>query len=419
VKGIVILLSTLIAAAASAGSITIEKAYPSDISGNPVALEVGDTFYMTARLHVDANLNGPYRVRFDLPYISRTSDSFRFTGEAYVVWGPYPVLLPNAMSIKATVVTSTDKAGPPLTIQATPSVPGAGIEFFGAKSLTASFGASAKLSSGSISGLEWVSPVPVSGGFQTVTDSLQPDAILPSTPFDEPVTLSPQVGSVAYQFQATASSSRVNPAVLEGVGFDSYSDLPADVACWLKPETLVESSNSDLARFVAKTLPGGYRSKMASYDVAQKLFEAVVAHTRYVTTTAKPDALNALHSGHGDCGGFTSLFVACCRNAGIPARAATGMIAGTNQWHVWAEFYIPGFGWIPADPAFCQSLCPAGTMPLYFGTIPELNQRVALSYGFDHFIDGNQVTVLQSPAVISSGRTHVSSVSAWCTLSGS
>jgi len=415
VKRIALVLAVLSAAVACAGSITIENAYPSDVSGNPVAVELGDTFYMTARLHTDYNLKGPYKIRFDLPYMSRTSQGFGFVGDAYVVWGPYPALLPGAMNVKSTILPSGDKAGPPLTIQITPSLPGQGIEFFNAQNLSAQFGASAKLSSGSISGLEWVSPVPQSGGFQNVLDPAPVTAVA-SSPFAQPVALDAQVGSVAYQFQASCSSARVNPSILREVGFDQYAGLDSDIAVWLKPETLVESTNADIARFVSRTLPSGFRQKMTPYDVAQKLFQAVVAHMTYVISTAKPDALVALNSARGDCGAFSSLFVACCRNAGIPARAAAGMLAGANQWHVWTEFYLPGYGWIPADPAFCDTLRPDGSMPLYFGTIPELNQRVALSYGFDHFVNGNAVTVLQSPAVISAAGTRVLSVQAWCNL---
>lgn len=85
----------------------------------------------------------------------------------------------------------------------------------------------------------------------------------------------------------------------------------------------------------------------------------------------------------GACGQKTALFVAMCRSVGIPARCVCGLtghrpwlkeedlklykqidlqlspagLAGTQHYlagtvHTWAEFYIPDYGWIPADPTY-------------------------------------------------------------------
>ncbi|SIN96193.1 Transglutaminase-like superfamily protein [Singulisphaera sp. GP187] len=64
-----------------------------------------------------------------------------------------------------------------------------------------------------------------------------------------------------------------------------------------------------------------------------------------------------------DCGGLSILFAAALRTQGIPARILVGRWAKSaepgaqlggsayHQWHVKAEFYADGVGWIPADPA--------------------------------------------------------------------
>ena len=64
-----------------------------------------------------------------------------------------------------------------------------------------------------------------------------------------------------------------------------------------------------------------------------------------------------------DCGGLSILFAAALRTQGIPARILVGRWAKSAepgaqlggsayyQWHVKAEFYADGVGWIPADPA--------------------------------------------------------------------
>lgn len=63
---------------------------------------------------------------------------------------------------------------------------------------------------------------------------------------------------------------------------------------------------------------------------------------------------------------INGLFVAICRSVGIPARCVYGLRTGssrlfrslglssddaTHGQHVRAEFYIPGYGWVPVDPS--------------------------------------------------------------------
>ncbi|MBQ6583242.1 MAG: transglutaminase domain-containing protein [Mogibacterium sp.] len=54
---------------------------------------------------------------------------------------------------------------------------------------------------------------------------------------------------------------------------------------------------------------------------------------------------------HGDCGIQALLFITMCRIAGIPARWQSGLSArpGSVGEHDWAEFYVPGTGWVYAD----------------------------------------------------------------------
>lgn len=49
---------------------------------------------------------------------------------------------------------------------------------------------------------------------------------------------------------------------------------------------------------------------------------------------------------------YSFLFCALCRAGGVPARPVAGFLVppGESLPHVWAEFYISPFGWIPADP---------------------------------------------------------------------
>ncbi len=60
----------------------------------------------------------------------------------------------------------------------------------------------------------------------------------------------------------------------------------------------------------------------------------------------------------GKCTDIHSVFVSLCRAAGVPAREVFGLRQGKtaqqdiSSWqHCWAEFYLPGYDWVPVDPA--------------------------------------------------------------------
>lgn len=55
----------------------------------------------------------------------------------------------------------------------------------------------------------------------------------------------------------------------------------------------------------------------------------------------------------GDCGNYASVFISLLRAKNIPARHIV-MVDGKvdDSFHVRAEFYIPGYGWIPSDPTW-------------------------------------------------------------------
>jgi transglutaminase-like putative cysteine protease len=53
----------------------------------------------------------------------------------------------------------------------------------------------------------------------------------------------------------------------------------------------------------------------------------------------------------GDCGEYSLIFAALCRAVGIPARVVNGhwCCQAKLNYHVWNEFYLPNYGWVPAD----------------------------------------------------------------------
>jgi rhodanese-related sulfurtransferase len=70
------------------------------------------------------------------------------------------------------------------------------------------------------------------------------------------------------------------------------------------------------------------------------------------------DVFRLLRDPGGKCADISSIYVALARAAGVPAREVFGIRMGKTQtadittWqHCWAEFFLPGHGWVTVDPA--------------------------------------------------------------------
>ncbi|MDD5142354.1 transglutaminase-like domain-containing protein [Methanoregula sp.] len=100
------------------------------------------------------------------------------------------------------------------------------------------------------------------------------------------------------------------------------------------------------------------RNETNPYLQVQKIYRYVSDTLPYshaphmqLEATGKPRSEYVLETGIGDCGAQSQYFAALCRAVGIPARVPAGyqMILGPAGTHVWAEYYVEGYGWIPAD----------------------------------------------------------------------
>ncbi len=137
----------------------------------------------------------------------------------------------------------------------------------------------------------------------------------------------------------------VNSSLVEN--YDTSSETyKGDV----EPEELIESSNSSIIS-LAYNLTNDVDSW---HEKAVRIYDFVYRHMHYEEQDEERGALWALENGAGDCSEYSYLFVALCRAAGIPAKIQAGFAfhhssETLENGHMWAEYYLQNYGWIPVD----------------------------------------------------------------------
>ncbi len=114
---------------------------------------------------------------------------------------------------------------------------------------------------------------------------------------------------------------------------------------FLKPTSFCQADDPEI-RGVAKEIIGRERNSwQASKKIAEWVKKEMIPNYDVGFATAK----EILRNREGDCSEHTVLVVALCRAAGIPARAAVGIMYahGIFAYHMWPEVYVGR--WIGLD----------------------------------------------------------------------
>lgn len=131
---------------------------------------------------------------------------------------------------------------------------------------------------------------------------------------------------------------------------------PADYALYLAPTRLgpIDGIVGELAEKIVK-------GKTTVLDKARAIYDWTVENTYRNPKTigcGEGDVCYLLSDPGGKCADISSIYVALARSAGVPTREVFGIRLGkidgqeiTTWQHCWAEFYLPGYGWVPVDPA--------------------------------------------------------------------
>ncbi len=139
----------------------------------------------------------------------------------------------------------------------------------------------------------------------------------------------------------------------------------------LRPELVEEGTvDADLDEYLkaSSTIPVDGEVKELADEItkdettylgkARAIYDWIIANMNRdesVVGCGKGDVCVLLETKGGKCTDINSVFVGLCRSTGIPAREMFGVRINdadiTGNQHCWAEFYLPGTGWVAADPA--------------------------------------------------------------------
>lgn len=130
----------------------------------------------------------------------------------------------------------------------------------------------------------------------------------------------------------------------------------ADYAEYLKPTSL-GPTDGEVKKLANKITKG----KKTVLEKAKAIYDWCCSNMYRDPATigcGKGDVCALLQKPGGKCTDISSVYIALCRAAGVPAREVFSIRLGkkmeediTTYQHCWAEFFLPGYGWVTVDPA--------------------------------------------------------------------
>jgi transglutaminase-like putative cysteine protease len=151
---------------------------------------------------------------------------------------------------------------------------------------------------------------------------------------------------------------------------DADLPIPKEVRLYLKPTEHIPTNGK--VKEKADALTKGIMNRFEKVEAIYDWVTEITFRDPSVIGCGVGHAGKMMESGYfgGKCTDISSLFVALLRSAGIPAREVFGIRVGRSHFskalgkaddkgfadisswqHCRVEYYIPGAGWIPSDPA--------------------------------------------------------------------
>lgn len=186
--------------------------------------------------------------------------------------------------------------------------------------------------------------------------SVSPGAYLESQESPE----SPDGGSVTdgwavkvrYKGRMNGTSLLINSTAIVDVDYGTSltSDPPLPRA--ERPFTNLTQPDDEI-RAAARNLAVDGSSLETIRNITSWVYSAMKYDVSYWGVVSP--ATEVFRDRRGVCVEYTHLLISLARSAGFDTRYVSGYVYA-NAWqpHAWAEIYVPGYGWLPADATFSQ-----------------------------------------------------------------
>lgn len=114
-------------------------------------------------------------------------------------------------------------------------------------------------------------------------------------------------------------------------------------------------------------------------DYARKCYEYVATHFRYIKGDFRT-LKQILKEGGGECGDFSTVVVNLLRYKNIPSRHIL-CLKLSGGIHVWVDFYVEGYGWIPLDAQIKNASPHSDYFGRYDGNCVVVAKDIFYDYG--------------------------------------
>jgi transglutaminase-like putative cysteine protease len=187
--------------------------------------------------------------------------------------------------------------------------------------------------------------------------------------------------ALSYSVEVYAVETGLNPSQIRSPRQDS---TPSMASVYTVSSSLVPSDDAEIKR-QSQAITGREQNP---YLKARRVYDWLLKNVNIRWDSLSGGARDALLKKQADPYMAALLFCALARAGGVPAQPVAGVLVDRTRGafrHFWAEFWIDGAGWIPADPALGAGAAPPSFTlrqdhgAYYFGSLDS--QRVAFSRG--------------------------------------
>jgi len=206
----------------------------------------------------------------------------------------------------------------------------------------------------------WI-PYSVSDRYQSVTDVKVTGDYAASAVYADPVNGTPILFA---RWDKDAVSRKLSYSFAVERQEIQLKNLPSAEPAWNRAdyaEFLQPTSLGPVDGEVKKLSDSITKGKKTVLAKARAIYDWTCEHTYRDPDTrgcGKGDVCELLKKPGGKCTDISSVYIALARAAGVPAREVFGVRLGkkaeedvTTWQHCWVEFFLPGYGWVPVDPA--------------------------------------------------------------------